>query len=597
MRSTTLQHKAALTSAALLFFIPFLCWNHLPPLSGFYPQWWAALLGLGSLLVFFGAPSRHFALPLIGLVPLLLCLVLIAQLLTGLAFFPSSFYLAALALLWATTLTLAGRALADALGTARIARTMAWALLAGGALNTLAGILQHWQIHTLLDPYVVAATGTNVAYGNLAQSNHLADYLGLGLASLLYLSGYAGLPRRVAAPLGLWLLFGLSLTASRSAWLYLATLTVLAVGWHRHQRSRQSHTMVSLALATLPLFLLLQFVLPELPGTVTANERLVAGAGLQVRLALWKHAIQMFLDHPLLGVGYQHFAWENFLLTAHNATHGPVAQELHMLPFTQAHNLALQWLAEWGLGGAIALLVLAYWLITRIRLTWTAERWWGWAIVSVLGIHSLLEFPLWYTYFLGIFAFIAGMLDEAPTSPMKVTPHLASLMGGIALLVGGTTLAVLMIGYRPLQRAYAFDPATNPAYSRNEMHADLLRASASGLFAPEVEHYYAVITVDSSRPKSWPILLKLNSAAAHVFPNSGMLYRQTLLLALDKDLPQALRLLDKTALVYPDYLPEFLVGLQKFGLDQPEVASLYRAGLALSDALPKNRHFQKITAR
>jgi len=51
------------------------------------------------------------------------------------------------------------------------------------------------------------------------------------------------------------------------------------------------------------------------------------------------------------------------------------------------------------------------WLIQCSRAQRTVYHWWGYALLGVLAIHSLLEYPLWYAYFLGVAALTLGMLD------------------------------------------------------------------------------------------------------------------------------------------------------------------------------------------
>lgn len=576
----------ALTSLACLFVWPFLVWDHTLPIGGFYSEWSAVAWGLGSLLVAFTFTPTRYAFPLLGLLPLGACLWLLVQVLAGLALYPSTYLLSCLVLLWATALMVASRSVASHLGARPTAIVLAWMIVVGGTLNTLASVLQHWEIHTFLDRVVVSDRGASTAFGNMGQNNHLADYLGLGLASLLYLQGYAGLRKKYVALLGTWLLFGLSLTGSRSAWLYLFALAALAIVWWRRSPGQQSSVITVLALSGLPLFLALQFLLPKLPATVTstAMERLSHSDGLVVRLPLWRHAWDMFTSHPLLGVGYQNFAWHNFLLTARDASQGPIAAEFRTGVFTQAHNLPLQWMAEWGVGGLALTLFTLYWLITRFRRFCTPEQWWGWGILSILGIHSLLEYPLDYTFFLGVFMVVAGLIEDRPVSKLSLPPRGGRLLALIVLIGACSILAIMQHEYHFLQKAYAYDPTRNPTYSRSQMGEDLRRANASGFFDPQAELYFALLPVETARPQIWPILLHFNTRNSHRSPSADLIYRQALLLSLNGQTSAASSLLQDAYRVFPDYMPTFLQGLTEFGTNQAAVSQLYREGLALDRA-------------
>ena len=91
--------------------------------------------------------------------------------------------LLALYLLWAALLMILGQRLREEFGLPALATALATFLLVGAELNALAGILQHYRWHTFLDAVVTVKISVAV-YGNVAQSNHFANYITLGLISL-----------------------------------------------------------------------------------------------------------------------------------------------------------------------------------------------------------------------------------------------------------------------------------------------------------------------------------------------------------------------------------------------------------------------------
>lgn len=104
------------------------------------------------------------------------------------------------------------------------------------------------------------------------------------------------------------------------------------------------------------LFWLLFDMLPEWMGVTVSNhpsDRL--NTSLSLRDALWHQAIQMTLQHPLLGAGPMHFAEIN----NGNAVH--------------PHNALLQWTAEWGIPSALCLTWLL-WRAVRGSLAWLISR-------------------------------------------------------------------------------------------------------------------------------------------------------------------------------------------------------------------------------
>ncbi|MGH8863262.1 MAG: Wzy polymerase domain-containing protein [Burkholderiales bacterium] len=69
-----------------------------------------------------------------------------------------------------------------------------------------------------------------------------------------------------------------------------------------------------------------------------------------------------------------------------------------------AHHLVFHTMAEFGIAGAaVPCAGLASLLLAMRRQEPTAHLWLC-AVLAILGIHSMLEYPLWYAYFLGIAA-------------------------------------------------------------------------------------------------------------------------------------------------------------------------------------------------
>jgi len=92
------------------------------------------------------------------------------------------------------------------------------------------------------------------------------------------------------------------------------------------------------------------------------------------------------------------------------------------------------------------------------RATLDAAHWWGYAALGVLAIHSLLEYPLWYTYFVAIAAILLGALDETCYHLELRKVGRASLVA--ILLLGLMTLIQLRSGYQQLKDTLAIRPVS-----------------------------------------------------------------------------------------------------------------------------------------
>ena len=164
LRGLSMAH-ISLVLIGLMWVLPFLYYYHAYPLTTFYQEWGAAILGLSASIFllnkfFWQKPE----VPRIVLLPIFLMLLVLLQYLLGKITYFDQALLFTLYMLWATLLMMLGKALRDQLGLPVLATVLAVFLLLGAELNEMLGILQHYRWHTFLDPVVTAKNGIAV-YG------------------------------------------------------------------------------------------------------------------------------------------------------------------------------------------------------------------------------------------------------------------------------------------------------------------------------------------------------------------------------------------------------------------------------------------------
>ncbi len=545
----TLAHVSLILLGAM-FVLPFLYYLHAHPRTTFYQEWGAAFLGLCAITLLL---LRRFwvqpELPRIALLPMGLMLLVAVQYVLGLVTYLDQALLYSLYLLWAALLIMLGQRLRAELGLPVLATVLAACLLLGAELNALLGVLQHYRWHTFLDPVVIVKISAAV-YGNLAQPNHYANYITLGLISLGLLRMRWGLRAWQVALLALPLLFVLVLSGSRSAGLYLVGMVGLAWLWHRRDKSNLPLLQYSAALIVG--FGLMHFVvqIPALAGadgTVTTMQRLLGedvGSG-QLRLHLWREGWLIFTQFPLLGAGFGQFGWQHFVLTEQ-------LRDVNVAGlYNNAHNLFIQTAAEMGLAGLLVLLAtLVLWLVQAMR---ARERnvyhWWAYSVLAVLGIHSLLEYPLWYAYFLGIAALLLGMLDY--TTYRLQLHRWGRLLLATMLLLGLLSLHQMWQGNRKMEGVLALRPASaaDTENHQQRMREGILDVNKLGLMVSLAELYRAnmmEISADNLADK-----LELNGRVMRSAPIGSVVYRQALLLALSGEQTAAELQMRRAIWAYP----------------------------------------------
>jgi len=558
--------RAAVLIMGCAWTVPFLYPYHPLPVTAFYSEWLAVLLGLAAASVRLLAPgwSKNFPVPGVAVGLTLLALLYLAHGILGHALYAGNALNAVRYLLWGALIAVLGATLRRDIGLPSVAIMLAWSLLVGGMATAAAALIQHYHWDTpfnfLVAPKIIAAV-----YGNLGHYGHFANYVSLALISAVYLYGRGALHAAIAFGCIAILLVVLALSGSRSAWLYLVAVALFALAWHRHVRHAESARVLKLSLLLIPVFMLAQWV-AKLPfmqapeGVVTAGERLFELAtGTGPRLLLARVAWETFVASPLVGAGPGHFAWQFFEASAQGDA---PFYGLHR----HAHNVVLHLLAQTGITGAgVMLAVVVIWVRNFGRAPLDLHRWWLLTLLGVIGVHSLLEDPLWYAYFLGIAAFLLGMGE---TRFAAARPRVVPVLTAASLILGGYALFTACHGFRSFERALHASAEMTPEVRDKIISEQLLRNRRDLVLAP-----YAELILSRSLPLSEQDLdkkIELNTRVMHFAPVAAVVFRQAVLLALAGDQAGAEAHYRRLWRVYPAALPRFTMQLNELATVYPD---------------------------
>ncbi|WP_438971939.1 O-antigen ligase family protein, partial [Methylophaga sp.] len=355
---------------ALMCLIPFLSPHHFPPIATFYNEWLAALFGLVAAIFLLRKPPANFVFPLIAIVPLGLLGLLVVQILVGKALYWQNHYLIMLYLGLASLMMILGANLRERVALNRIVPTLAWAIIAGGIISLSIIVLAKLG---LAEQAPWSFFIRDYSASHIGQINHLANYLALGLASVIYLFISYRLRLPMASILAVLFVLGLAYTGQRMSLIYIAVLSIL--GWWLATRCTQVEfrNRAKYLLWIIPVFILAELAMPLLTFldvSSTPIDRVTATMGGEsVRLTYLEQAWQLFLQNPVLGAGWGEFGWYNFNISDQYPVHTGLANH--------AHNIVFQLLAEVGLIGAVLLLgVVVWWLVQQRHGDFTPERWW-----------------------------------------------------------------------------------------------------------------------------------------------------------------------------------------------------------------------------
>ena len=418
---------AAAAIAALA--LPTLIAYNLPPSATFLNQA-AALVGWGVLLFMLAALLPRGAwhglagptAPLLAALGLLAGAAFVSPVWTGL---PWSLALSSGGAIVAALLALlCGAALQRAgLGPAAF-RAVCIGMLVAGIAGAAIALVQVFA-PGLADGNLLARSSIpGRAVGNLRQPNHLSSLLLWAIVTLVALAPTRPLRGGWAYALAALLLFAVELSGSRTG----AVGTLMLAGWGLFDRKLARPWRLALLAAPFAYALMWAAMMAWAHGAGGARLESRFGAAGDIsssRFGIWSNTLELIRAQPWAGVGWGEF---NFAWSLTPFPGRPVAF------FDHTHNLALQFGVELGLPLALAVLVLLGWALVRAgRAARRADAEAapalraGFVMVVMMALHSQLEYPLWYVYFLLPTAFVWGLgLGAAPGAdgaPVRAVTH------------------------------------------------------------------------------------------------------------------------------------------------------------------------------
>jgi len=303
-----------------------------------------------------------------------------------------------------------------------LAETVMTGVLIAGLLQAASIWLQMLQLEQWLSPWLNRSASFPRQGGFLSQPNLCASLMVSAMVCLVFLKPEEG--EQSARPT-VWRLIAMGFmmlavyaTSSRTG--YLEVFLVSAMLALVRQRLKISWVWVALVVWQL-LAIGLGEVLASLglmSGQLLEDSRKAVEASSNHRLRILNDVWLVIQQHPWMGVGWRQLQVTQVLTPGVNE------------PVDHAHNIVAQIQVELGVLGTLSLLAFAgFWLFKKKP--WREANGAELAMVCVviiLGLHSLLEYPLWHAMFLFLFGFAFSLLPEE-TYPVRLPLWLVKGLG------------------------------------------------------------------------------------------------------------------------------------------------------------------------
>lgn len=394
-----------------------------------------------------------------------------------------------------------------------LARGWAWAALASSAM----GLLQYFGEAAALGGWVHVPSYLGDAVGNLRQRNQLATLTTVGLVAVLWWHGQ-GLRSATAIGWLLLLALGNAATGSRTGLLQWLLLPVLLLVWQctgRQTAGGRTPWSWPLLLWALLAYGLASLALPHAltawqgQAVPNAMSRLGEVSGCGSRQVLWANVLHLIGQRPWNGWGWGELKY------AHYMADYPGMRFCDILG--NAHNLPLHLAFSFGVPVAVMLcLPVLLWLL-RAR-PWRLVRGsdsLAWGVLAAIGLHSLLEYPLWYGPFqTALLGAVALLWPRWPAQHARWRAALQTLAAACSCV-----MALAAWDYQRVRQVYL--PPEQRSAAAREHPWEVARQT---WFFTDALRFAEVSTARAS-PDNAQALLAASLAALHYSPEPRVLER------------------------------------------------------------------------
>lgn len=414
-------------SISSLFILPFLVTANYFPLAKFYPEIITAIISM-IIFILIIYQVKHLYIPHIGIACFLFTLLLLIQIPLLHLGLPGINCVAALEFGICTLLSIAIASYSNQSDHHRqkLIELFLWAIVISAIIQSIYGLLQITnQAHIFGNLILFINTVNYNIFGNFGQRNDYANFICMGILALTYLFFIGKVNPTMFIVYLLFFMYSISISASRTPLLYF--LSFILISWYFYLKTAQKHPyrqLIKLFVILFITFLMLEISIPVISKFLIYSKQQNSGLsriyfnGLDYssyrRFYEWYKCIKIFIEHPILGIGwFQYPAVSTQLMLQNEFMYTPQNNAL----FSNSHNLICNILAETGIIGFLIFTYGVFYSIYKLFI-YPYKCYTTPFIISLtltILIHSMFEFPMWELYFLIFFIFFLSLAKPLVT--------------------------------------------------------------------------------------------------------------------------------------------------------------------------------------
>lgn len=397
--------------------------------------------------------------------------------------------------------------------------------------------LHQWLGLDLLDVWAIGNTSGR-PFANVGQPNELGTLLLWGLLAIAWGIVRLQIGVRSAFFIACYLLLGLALTQSRTAWVAVVMLVGASWFWRRLVSDRRWPWLVT-ALGMYFAVCVMSvgwFGRTFLFSSSTEAVDIVRAAG-ELRPLLWSLFIDAALQQPFFGYGWSQVGSAQLAVASDHPA-------LYTVAF-HSHNLFLDLILWCGIpAGMFVSIYIVRWLLQCVRSVRRAED--GVLVLFLLVVfnHAMLELPLHHAYFLLPVGLVMGMLN------VRFTMRPVMILGRWSLLpvwfVSAMLLAIIVRDYSRVETSYLA-----LRFEWAHIKSDAPRVPPDLLLLNQLGEYIRYARFEPRREMDADDLDWMKKVVS-TYPNTGVIYKFATAMAMNQKPDEAKLWLRRMCKIAPE---------------------------------------------